>query len=292
MSRFPSVSRQTWIAYALLVPGLGLILLFMVIVFGMVVSQSFGYFNFSSSGGFSWRFWQEMLAERQLWFAFFYSLRIALLSALLALVVAYPLALWLRKPFQGSNLIGSLLKAPLLVHGLVAAFLYVNFISYHGFLNLFLIKIGLTDHPIRMQNDPDGIGVVILQVWKQMPFALLLLSGAVKSIGDDLIDAARDLGAGAWMRLIRVILPLTLRTLQVALVIIFIGAAGDYSFQTIAGPTQVNSLAQLMYRTQNESADGWNQAAVVALMLMVAALLGSALLALGTARIVKWGARR
>ncbi|WP_082519819.1 hypothetical protein [Rhizobium sp. Root1220] len=33
-----------------------------------------------------------------------------------------------------------------------------------------------------------------------MPFALLILTGAVQAIGDDILNAARDLGAGAWSR--------------------------------------------------------------------------------------------
>jgi putative spermidine/putrescine transport system permease protein len=113
-----------------------------------------------------------------------------------------------------------------------------------------------------------------------MPLAFLIIIGSVQVIGDDILDAARDLGAGRLARLGRVILPLTLRSLQAALVLIFIGAAGDYSFQAVAGPTSINSLSQFMVRIQTDNAaDGWNQAAVVAVMLMVLSLVGSLTLA-------------
>jgi putative spermidine/putrescine transport system permease protein len=272
-------ARQVLLAYVLLLPGLGLILLFMAVVLGMAVSQSLGYFNFAGESGFSLRFWQAMLADGQLWRSFWYSLRVATLSAILSVMLAYPLALWLRKPFAGSNAISAILKAPLLVHGLVAAFLYINFISFQGFLNVALVGIGIVERPLRLQNDPNGVGVIFLQVWKQMPFALLLLTGAVQAIGDDILDAARDLGAGVWDRFRKVIMPLSLRAMQAAIVLIFIGAAGDFSFQVVAGPTNVNSLAQFMYRMQETSADGWNMAAVVAVLLMLKALLGSVALA-------------
>jgi putative spermidine/putrescine transport system permease protein len=271
--------RQTILAYLLLLPGLGLILLFMAFVLGMAVSQSLGFFNFSGDSGFSLRFWQAMLADQQLWRSFWYSLRVATLSAALSVLLAYPLALWLRKPFTGSDAISALLKAPLLVHGLVAAFLYINFISFQGFLNLALVGAGLIERPLRLQNDANGIGVIFLQAWKQMPFALLLLTGAVQAIGDDILDAARDLGANAWQRFRKIVVPLTLRSMQAAIILIFIGAAGDFSFQVVAGPTNVNSLAQFMYRIQETTLDGWNMAAVVAVLLMVTALGGSVLLA-------------
>lgn len=272
-------AREILFAYLLLLPGLGLILIFMSFVLGMAVSQSLGYFNFSGESGFSLRFWHTMLADSQLWRAFWYSLRVATLSSILSVLMAYPLALWLRKPFAGSDAVSAILKAPLLVHGLVAAFLYINFISFQGFLNVALVGLGIVERPLRMQNDPYGIGVIFLQVWKQMPFALLLLTSAVQAIGDDILDAACDLGAGAWDRFRKVIVPLSLRAMQAALILIFIGAAGDFSFQVVAGPTNVNSLAQFMYRMQSSSADGWNMAAVVAVMLMLTALLGSVALA-------------
>lgn len=279
-------TNPTLKAYLLLLPGLLPIIAFMSLVVGMAVSQSIGFFNFAGADHFSLQFWQEMLARDQFWRAFLYSARIATLSAILSVLLAYPVALWLRRPFPGSDLISALIKAPILVHGLVAAFLFVNFISFQGFLNVALVSLGVTARPIRMQNDPYAIGVVILQVWKNMPLAFLIIVGSVRAIGDDILDAARDLGAGRLARLRRVILPLTLRSLQAALVLIFIGAAGDYSFQAVAGPTSVNSLAQFMVRTQvDNAANGWNEAAVVAVMLMLLSLFGSLIVA-GLTQIV------
>ncbi|WP_033568815.1 ABC transporter permease [Dickeya undicola] len=283
--------RSSLMAYLMLLPGLGIIVLAMGAVLWMALSQSLGFFNFAGDSGLSLRFWQTMLTDEQLWRAFFYSARIALFSALLSVALAYPLALWLRKPFPGAVTLRALLKAPLLVPGLTAAFLFVNFISYQGFLNLAMLRLGLTERPIRMQNDASGIGVILLQVWKQMPFALLLLSGSVQAIGETLLEAARNLGAGAWVRFRRIVLPLTLRALQTSMMLIFIGAAGDFSFQSVAGPVNLNSLSQLMLRVQQSGAEGWNQAAVVAVMLMLLSLVGAGLLAVATREAVN-GMRR
>ncbi|CAG9000083.1 MAG: hypothetical protein CENE_02072 [Candidatus Celerinatantimonas neptuna] len=284
-------TKSVFRAYLLLLPGLGAIVGLMGTVICMPFFQSFGYFNFSGKSAFSTHYWLSTLADPQFWNAFLYSFRVALLSALIAVSIALMLALWLRRPFRGSGTLSSLLKVPLFVHGLVAAFLYVNFISFHGFLNQGFTFLGLTSRPIRMQNDPYAIGIVILQVWKQMPFALLLLSGAVKGISDEIFNAARDLGASSVQRVRRIVLPLCLKSIQASLVLIFIGAVGDFSFQVVAGPTHVNSLAQLMYRTQTTRMDGWNFAATVAVALMLTALFGSLLLAAVSQKVVKWGQR-
>ncbi|MCD2172284.1 ABC transporter permease [Rhizobium sp. C4] len=273
-------ARRTLTPYLLLIPGLAPILVLMTLVIGMALTRSVTWTDVSGNVSLSLEAWRTILGQDQFWRAFFYSARIGTLGALISVVLAYPVALWLRRPFPGSGLVSSLIKAPILVHGLVAAFLYVNFVSFQGFLNVALVGLGFAARPIRMQNDPYAIGVVILQVWKNMPLAYLILSGSVSAVSDDLLNAARDLGVGTLGRLRRVVLPLTLRSLQAALILIFIGAAGDYTFQAVAGPTNINSMAQFMVRMEVDNGlQGWSLSAVVAVMLMGLSLFGAIALA-------------
>ena len=257
----------------LLAPGIGVILLFIGTVIYMAVSQSIGFYNFQGESGFSIDYWSEMIQRKSYRKAIQYSLYIGFVSSLLATLLAYPLALWLRKPFFGSLGISAALKAPLLVHGIVASFLFINVISYHGILNQFMVGVGIWNEPRQLRSDANAIGVLILQIWKNMPFALLLLSGSVQAINDDWLDAARDLGSGSFSRFRKIVLPLTLGALQASMVLIFIGALADYTFQTLVGPTNVNSITQLMTRYKNLGK--WNDAGVIAVSLMIISLLGS-----------------
>ncbi|CTQ58197.1 ABC transporter permease [Roseibium album] len=278
--------RKWLLVLSLLTPGIGLIVAFIGVAVYIAAAQSFGYYNLAGESSFSLEFWDRMLDRKVFSRAVMYSIYIGVISAFLSVAFAYPLAIWLRKPFPGSLAIGAMLKAPLLVHGLVVAFLFINVISYHGILNQLLQGIGLWDEPHRLQNDRNAIGVLILQTWKNMPFALLLLTGAVQSISDDVLNAARDLGAGSFDRFRKVIAPLTVSAMQAALIIIFIGALADFSFQVIAGPTNRQSLSQLMVFFKDGGR--WNDAAVVGVSLMIIAIAGSALLA-AVSRIVMRG---
>lgn len=274
----------------LLTPGIGLILGLIGTVIYIAIAQSFGYYNLAGESSFNLQFWQKMFDRRIYSTSVQYSLYIGFFSALFSIILAYPLALWLRKPFPGSATIGAILKAPLLVHGLVAAFLFINIIAYHGVVNQFMQWVGFWEGPRRLQNDSNAVGVLILQTWKNMPFALLLLTGAVQSIGDDILDAARDLGAGSFSRFRKVIAPLTISAMQAAMIIIFIGAVADFSFQVIAGPTNRQSMAQLMVFFKENSR--WNDAAVVGVTLMFIALIGSVVLAFLSRFILKGGRLR
>ncbi|WBU60843.1 ABC transporter permease [Paracoccus albus] len=269
----------------LLLPGLGLILGLIGTVVWIAFAQSFGMYAVIGDSLFTLDFWSEMLGRKLYWRSVNYSLYIGFISAILSVALAYPLAIWLRKPFPGSMAIGAILKAPMLVHGLVAAFLFINIVAYHGLVNQFMQWIGIWDEPRRLQNDPNAVGVVILQVWKNVPFALLLLTGAVQSISDDVLDAARDMGAGSWDRFRKVIAPLSVSAMQAAMIIIFIGALADFSFQVIAGPTNKQSLAQLMVSFKGRG--DWHSAAVVGVTLMVLAMLGSAVIAIASRFILR-----
>ena len=268
------MSFSSWLRIVLLLmPGIGLIVFFMGAVFYIAVAQSLGLYNLAGESGFSFEFWDQVSNKKAYARAVGYSLFIGFTSAILSVALAYPIALWLRRPFPGSLVIGAVLKAPLLVHGLVAAFLLVNIIAFHGIVNQIMQALGIWEGPRRLQNDDLGISVLILQVWKNMPFALLLLTGAVQSISDDVLNAARDLRAGTFSRFRRIIAPLSVSAMQASLVIVFIGALADFTFQTIVGPTNKQSLAQ--YMTFYSSKGRWNEAAVVGVTLMFLSLFGA-----------------
>ena len=263
-------------AWLLLSSGLGMILMLMGSTLYMVVAQSFGYYNLTGESGFSLEFWQDTLTDKIVMSSLLYSIKVSFIGAMGSILLSYPLAIWLRKPMAGKEVIIGVLRAPMFVTGLVAAFLFVNIISYHGILNQLMMWLGLIDKPIRMQNDSFGWGVIFLQIWKNLPFALILVSGAVNSIRTDVMDAASDLGAGQFRRLMDIIVPLSIPAVQAAFILIFIGALGDFSFFVIAGPRNTYSLSMLMQIYSNEYLE-WNKAAVIGMIIILSSGVMAAL---------------
>ncbi|EMD8240134.1 ABC transporter permease [Salmonella enterica] len=270
--------RNDAVAWLLMLSGLGTILLLMGSTFYVVIVQSLGWFNLEGDSHFSLEYWRNMLQDEVLQSALFYSVKVSLLGAFGSVIFAYPLALWLRKPMAGKEGIIAVLRAPMFIPGLVAAFLFVNIVAYHGIINELLLALGIISEPLRMQNDDFGWGVVILQIWKNLPFALILVGGAVNAIRNDVLDAASNLGASRWRSFTGVVVPLTLPAVQVTLILVFIGALGDFAFFSVAGPRNTYSLARLMQATAMEYGE-WNNAAVIAVIIMVTAAIYTLLIA-------------
>lgn len=270
--------RNEITVWLLLISGLGTILLLMGSTFYVVVTQSIGFFNMTGESQFSLEHWITILNEPVLLNSLYYSVKVASLGAFGAVLLSYPIALWLRQPMYAKEVIIAVMRAPMFIPGLVAAFLFVNIIAYQGIINSLLQLLGIINQPLRMQNDDFGWGVVILQIWKNLPFALILVGGSVNSIRTDVLDAASNLGASRWRRFVDVVFPLTLPAVQVSLILIFIGAVGDFAFFTVAGPRNTYSLARLMQATAMEYGE-WNNAAVIAVILMIVCAIGTLLIA-------------
>lgn len=277
--------------YLLIIPGVGTIVLLMGSALYVVVVQSFGMSDGTSA---TLEYWNAMLNDVILWRSVGYSLRTSFLGTLGAVMFAYPIALWLQKEIPAKPAIIGLLRAPMFVPGLVAAFLLMNVIAYHGIFNESLMMLGVIDKPLRLANDEFGWSIVVLQIWKNLPFALILITGAIASIRTDLMDAAFDLGASRWSRFWNVVFPLTIPALQATSILIFIGALGDFSFAAVAGSRSSYSLAMLMNITALQYYE-WENSAVIAMVIMLLAGLSAVVLTLLTQPfatrkkpIVKW----
>jgi putative spermidine/putrescine transport system permease protein len=256
--------------YLMLVPGVGFILFFIAVSVFLTLAQSFGLFSITGKNTFTLKNW-EVVATKEVRDSVLYSLKMGVLASIGTLLVAFPVALFFRKGGSGKRLLGSLIKIPLFIPALVAAFLIVNLISYHGIVNEALVWLHLIREPLRMLNDPFGWGVVFIQVWKNLPFVLLILSASLAGIKDDVVDAARNLGAGTWAVAFRIYVPLAMSGILVAMILMFIKAFGDFPINSVAGPIYPSSIAFRMYATATMFQQ-WDQAAVLGVIIIVTAL--------------------
>jgi putative spermidine/putrescine transport system permease protein len=266
-----SKRRHRLLIAVLMLPAVGFVAIFLAAVLAMTVMQSLGLFSFKATEQVGLQDWSAA-ATGQTWDSFFYSVKIAFVSAFAALALAYPLALYLRRLFAGRAILNALIRVPLFVPALVAAFLILNVISFHGIFNEVLVRIGILSEPLRLTHDEWGLSVVLIQIWKNLPFLALILTAVLANIPGDLEAAARNLGAGPIQVFLRVLLPLSIPGVQIGITLVFIGVLGDYAVNAIAGPLYPPSLSIRMYLLGRNFGE-WGQAAVIAIVIMVSSLL-------------------
>ena len=273
-------------AVLLLLPGVGFIAVFLSAALGMSLLQSFGFYNMTGPSGFSLRYWAQLFSS-QVWDSFVYSVWIGIASAFGALVISYPLALFLRRQTPWKRFMGTLLRIPLFMPALVAAFILVNIMDYNGLINGTLVRLGLIEKPIRMLRNEWGLIVILIQVWKNVPFQLLIIASVLQTIRSDIEEAAYNLGAGRLEVFRHILLPLSMPGIMIAVVLVFIAAFGDFAINTIAGPTYPPSLAVLMVTSANLLQE-WNFAACIGVLIMAVSVI-FVLLFSRLARVLKEG---
>ena len=263
-------SRSKLFDYLLLIPGIGYIVVFIASTVVITLLQSFGLFSLAGGSHFSLASWR-IVASREVIDSLVFSLAMGVGSSVGTTLLAFPIALLLRKPARWKSTLGSFIKIPLFIPALVATFLIVNLISFDGLVNDALLWLHVVSKPVRMLNDRRGIGVIVIQIWKNLPFVLLVVSASLAGIRDDTIDAARNLGAGRFAVVWHIYVPLAMPGVLVAMILMFIRAFGDYPITSLEGPIYPSSIAVRMYTTATLYQQ-WDQAAVVGVIIIVTTL--------------------
>ena len=272
--------------YLLLIPGIGYIVFFIAMSTYVMVMQSLGYYNYTGDSGFSLRFWGELF-DRQFLDSLLYSLKIGAGSSMVSIIICYPLVLLLQKT-RGRKILLSIIKTPMFIPALVGSFLIINIIDYHGIVNEFLMLLRVIKEPLRLRNDDYGIGVLLIQVWKNVPLQMIIMFSAIESIRKDVIDAARNLGANTFSVLRHVIFPLTIPSALVAVILVFIHTFNDFAISNTAGPLYPNSLANLMLKDAYVF-QKWNTAACIGTMMMVTTIVFTSIYTVIAKRLEKTG---
>jgi len=146
----------------------------------------------------------------------------------------------------------------------------------YGLLNYVLSHLGLPT--IDWLGDPHWSmpAIVLLAVWKNFGYNMIILIAALQSIPEDLHEAARLDGAGAWARLRHITLPL----LSPTLVLVGILTVSGY-FQLFAEPYvmteggPLQSTVSVLYFMYEQGFKWWNLgfASAVAFLLFALILL-------------------
>ena len=137
-------------------------------------------------------------------------------------LLALVLALLLNRGFPGRRVVGGLLIIPWTMPLVVVAVVWGWLLDYQfGVINYLLERWGLIDKPIGFLTDPDVAlwSVGAANVWRLFPLAMVTLLAALKSVPQELYEAAEVDGANRWQSFLYVTLP-GIRSTTVALVLL------------------------------------------------------------------------
>lgn len=228
----------------------------------------------SMLAGWSLGSWRTLLGDPFTFDVTLNSLRLSFLSTTLALLLAYPVALFLfRTQSRWRGLLAVIAVAPMLVNGVVRVFGWLAILGDRGLINTLLLKAGLIAAPVRLVYNETGVTIGLAE--SLMPYMILALVAGFGRLDRSLEEAASSLGAPPWRVFWRVTLPLSLPAVALGYLLCFVLAMSAFITPKLLGGGRVFLLATEIYEAAITTVN-WPAAAALALYTLVLLLLFAA----------------
>ena len=198
-----------------------------------------------------------------------YTLKIVIITVVLAIGISYGLSLYLRFSNTAvSRMVGRLYLLPRFIPGLVAVNGMITVIRDSGLINRISQLFGMNLKLGLMYNEK---GIILMNLWFNIPFATMLLAAAMSKIQTPVIEAARDAGAGKIRILKEMILPLTYRDMFVAGTFVFMSNISSFTTPYLMDGTNPQMMGISLY-TQFNNAHYERAAALSVIMFLFSVL--------------------
>lgn len=222
----------------------------------MGLLQSLGYLPAAGFRTLSLAAYREVLTSpgflRSVWLTVWVSLASTILSVAFAILTA----LVLRRVIRARAALSFLYQFPLTVPHIVVAAGMLMLLSQSGLVARLAHRVGLIAEPAAfpvLVHDDLGVGIILVYLWKQIPFVGLVALAVLQSIGEDYEELARSLGASRGQRVRHVLLPLMLPGLVPASIIIFAFVFGSFEVPFLMGESFPSMLSVLAYRLYTDT---------------------------------------
>lgn len=212
-----------WFGLLLITPSLLFIGLLFLLPLGIAVWMSFHYWPLLGRPAFiGLENFAELLGEERFWRAVRFTVLYTVLVTVALFLVAFPLALLVDRPLRVAGLFRTIYFMPVVIGFGAAATLWSWLLNPdNGVFAELLLQTGLVDiAPRPMESFWPALSVVILMVvWKQAGFTMVILLTGLQAVPDDVIEAAKIDGAGPLSRFRRITLPLMRNSIILALIL-------------------------------------------------------------------------
>ena len=201
------------------------------------------------------------------WKAYVSSLKIALVSTLLTLLVGYPIAYGMaRAPNEWRPTLLMLVILPFWTSFLIRVYSWMGILSNEGTLNTVLLWLGVIDTPLQIMNTNTAVYIGI--VYTYLPFMVLPIYSALEKMDESLIEAAEDLGCSKLAAFWLVTWPLSRNGIIAGCFLVFIPAIGEFVIPSLLGGSGPLMLGKVLFEEFFSNRD-WPVASAVAVILLL-----------------------
>jgi spermidine/putrescine transport system permease protein len=224
-------------------------------------------------GGVVWQFSldaYQSLTNRSFMIITFRTIVTSLIATLITLLIALPCGYFMAKSKNQTFLL-LLIIIPFWTNFLIRVFAWMNILGNNGFLNEFLMRIGLIKDYIHFLYNQNS--VILVLVYMYLPYAILPLFSTIDKFDFSLLEAGRDLGATKLQSIVIVLLPNIKSGIYTAVLFTFIPIFGAYAVPLLVGGMDAYMLGNVIADQLTKSRN-WPLAAAISMVLTVVTTIG------------------
>ncbi|MEX1233694.1 MAG: ABC transporter permease subunit [Roseovarius sp.] len=201
------------------------------------------------------------------WKAYLSSLKIAFIATFLTLLVGYPIAYGMASaPDHWRPTLMMLVILPFWTSFLIRVYSWVGILANEGYLNQFLLGIGVISTPLTILN--TNVAVYIGIVYTYLPFMILPIYAALERMDGSLLEAAEDLGCSRITAFWLVTFPLSKNGIIAGCFLVFIPTIGEFVIPSLLGGSRTLMIGKVLWEEFFNNRD-WPVASAVAVILLI-----------------------
>ncbi len=205
------------------------------------------------------------------WKAYLSSLKIAAISTLLALLIGFPMAYGMAKAREDWRpTLMMLVILPFWTSFLIRVYAWVGILSTEGYLNQFLMGIGIIGDPLVILNTSTAVYIGI--VYTYLPFMILPIYATLERLDESLIEAAEDLGCSRISAFWLVTVPLSKNGVIAGCFLVFIPVIGEFVIPALLGGSKTLMIGKVLWEEFFSNRD-WPVASAVAIILLLVLII-------------------
>ena len=213
-----------------------------------------------------------LLQEDELYIAAYLgSLKIALVSTLLCLLIGYPMAYAISRANKETQTVLLLrIMMPTWTAILIRVYAWMGILSNNGLLNSVLLGIGVIDEPLQILN--TNLAVYIGIVYSYLPFMVLPLYANLVKHDQSLLEAASDLGARNLTRFWQITVPLSKNGIIAGCMLVFIPVVGEFVIPEMLGGPETLMIGKVLWQEFFNNRD-WPVASALAVVMLAVLII-------------------
>jgi putrescine transport system permease protein len=201
------------------------------------------------------------------WKSYLSSLQIAAVSTVMCLLIGFPIAYGMANaPDEWRPTLLMLVILPFWTSFLIRVYAWIGILSQEGFLNQFLMWLGVIGDPLTILNTNWAVYIGI--VYTYCPFMILPIYATLEKLDASLLEAGEDLGCSRISAFWLITVPLSKAGVIAGCFLVFIPALGEFVIPSLLGGSGTLMIGKVLFEEFFSNRD-WPVASAVAIVLLL-----------------------